>query len=222
MTFKEKYLSSETFDTDISLIYNELKENTSKKKQWVGTLEGSALIVTDFQDYFLRPVSHAFIPSAPALIPNIKLLTHFFRKYGRPVIFTRHVNNNENSAAMGYWWNDLLDEEHGFSRIYDGLTAQGDDILVKNQYDAFYKTNLESTLHAHGVLYPVICGVMTNLCCETTVRSAFVRGFRPVLPLDTTATYNRLLHLSTFRNLSFGFCPAMTMAEVMKILEKHE
>jgi nicotinamidase-related amidase len=59
---------------------------------------------------------------------------------------------------------------------------------------------------------------MTNLCCETTVRSAFVKGFRPVLPIDATAAYNRQFHLATFKNLSFGFTPLMTTIEVIERL----
>ncbi|MCX7994904.1 MAG: hypothetical protein N3A65_03905 [candidate division WOR-3 bacterium] len=40
----------------------------------------SALLVIDMQRYFLDKSSHAFLPSAPAIIPNIKKLIYFFRK----------------------------------------------------------------------------------------------------------------------------------------------
>lgn len=42
--------------------------------------ETSALLVIDMQRYFLDKSSHAFLPSAPAIIPNIKKLINFFRK----------------------------------------------------------------------------------------------------------------------------------------------
>ncbi len=103
--------------------------------------------------------------------------------------------------------------------LHEELNAPGDTILIKNQYDAFYDTELESILKENNVLYLVICGVMANLCCETTVRSAFVRGFRPVLPVDATAAYNREFHLATFRNLGFGFSPLMTTGEVIDKLK---
>jgi nicotinamidase-related amidase len=103
--------------------------------------------------------------------------------------------------------------------ITDSLNADADEILTKSQYDAFYGTDLEGILTRNNVLFPVFCGVMTNLCCETTVRSAFVRGFQPVLPIDATATYNHELHISTYKNLSFGFSPALTTDEVIKALK---
>ncbi len=42
--------------------------------------ETSALLVIDMQKYFLERNSHAFIPSAPAIIPNINKLIELFRK----------------------------------------------------------------------------------------------------------------------------------------------
>ncbi len=215
MLNKEKYLSSETFDKDISLIYNELDGDIRKTQRWDATIERSALIITDLQNYFLSPGSHAFIPSAPAIIFNIQKLADLFRKNNRPVILTKHVNTKENAASMAYWWNDLIPDGAPSSEISEDLILPGDTIVSKNQYDAFHETGLEAFLKENNVLYPVICGVMANLCCETTTRSAFVRGFRPVMPVDATAAYNREFHLATFRNLGFGFSPLMMTHEVM-------
>jgi len=220
MLNKEKYLSSETFDKDISLIYNELDGDIRKTQRWNATIERSALIITDLQNYFLSPGSHAFIPSAPAIIFNVQKLADLFRKNNRPVIFTKHVNTKENAASMAYWWKDLIPDEAPSAAIIENLILPGDTILQKNQYDAFHETRLEAILKENNVLYPVICGVMANLCCETTTRSAFVRGFRPVMPVDATAAYNREFHLATFRNLGFGFSPLMTSKKVIDTLRK--
>ena len=46
---------------------------------------------------------------------------------------------------------------------------------------------------------------MTNLCCETTARSAFIRGFDVIMPVDATAAYNYEFHLATFLNLAYMF-----------------
>ena len=216
---KEKYLSSETLETDISLIYNELKGSNDRNYRWNASYERSAVIVTDLQNYFLNPESHAFIPSASAVLPNIKKLISFFKEINRPVIFTKHTNNKENAASMNYWWKDLIPENSGDAELYAELGIPGNIILKKHQYDAFHQTGLEDLLRENGVIYPVICGVMTNLCCETTTRSAFVRGFRPMLPLDATAAYNREFHIATFRNLGFGFSPLMNTEEVINILQ---
>ena len=51
----------------------------------------------------------------------------------------------------------------------------------------------------------MICGVMTNCCCETTARDAFMRGFNVVFVSDATATTSADLHLSAIKNIAFGF-----------------
>lgn len=135
-----------------------------------------------------------------------------------PLIFTRHVNDLSDAASMNWWWNDLIRENTKAAFLVNAIDPGEDMVLVKSQYDAFYKTNLEEVLTSYKIEFIAVCGVMTNLCCETTVRTAFVRGFRPVLPIDATATYNRSLHIGTFLNLSFGFAPLMTTDEVINIL----
>jgi isochorismate hydrolase len=60
---------------------------------------------------------------------------------------------------------------------------------------------------------------MTHLCCETSARSAFMRGFEVFFPIDGTATYNRDFHLATLRNLAHGFATMTTVRELLIKLE---
>lgn len=51
----------------------------------------------------------------------------------------------------------------------------------------------------------IVTGVMTNLCCETNAREAFVRGFRVFFSTDATATSSEDLHVATLKNMAYGF-----------------
>ena len=93
-------------------------------------------------------------------------------------------------------------------------------IIEKTQYDPFYKTDLEKILNSQKVEQIIVCGVMTNLCCETVVRSSFVRGYEPFLPIDLTAAYNYAFHLSTIINLSFGFSVPSLSDQIFQAIEK--
>ena len=122
-----------------------------------------------------------------------------------PVIFTRHSNTKENARMMEKWWRRLISPHSHLWQIHKEFNLDGCILVEKNQYDAFYRTNLEKILEHHRVETVIISGVMTNLCCETTVRSAFVRGFQPYIPIDLTSTLNEILHLNTIINLAHGF-----------------
>ncbi|MBW6459574.1 MAG: isochorismatase family protein [Bacteroidales bacterium] len=219
MALKEKYLSSENLRTETAHIMDELFQDVKPAREYRTDISSTALLVIDLQRYFLEPENHAYIPSAGDILGNISLLAGFFRKQERPVIFTRHLNNDDDAGSMAYWWSDLIRENTRESELISEIKEQGDIVMIKSQFDAFYKTNLQDILLSRNVVYPVICGVMTNLCCETTTRSAFVRGFRPVMPIDATEAYNREYHLATFRNLCYGFMPLLTTAEVIQTLQ---
>jgi isochorismate hydrolase len=156
------------------------------------------------QEYFLRPDSHAFLPSAPAIVPIILALAAAFNKAGRPVIYTRHANRADDAGQMAAWWQELLTAEHPLGAITAALAPPADAVLEKSQYDAFFRTDLEARLRRNGTRQLVICGVAAHLCCESTARSAFTRGFAVFMVIDGTATLNRELHFSSLRALGHG------------------
>ncbi len=167
--------------------------------------EKSALLILDMQNFFLNQHSHAFIPSASAIVVNINRLLSVYRRYNLNVMFTRHINTNKDAKMMKKWWESFINPEDKESEIIDSLNSAESKIITKTQYDAFYKTELEHYLINNNIEQLVVTGLMTHLCCETTIRSAFVRGFTVFFPVDGTATYNMDFHKSSCINLSHGF-----------------
>jgi len=170
------------------------------------------------QNFFLDRKSHAFIPSAPAIIPVIEKLIKKYYEKNLTVIFTRHINNLKNVGNMKKWWKDLIKGNSRYSKIHKAIDTSQGIIIKKSRYDAFYKTELEKILKTKRVKQVVITGVMTNLCCETTARSAFMRGFDVFFVIDGTATYNYKFHLSTILNLSHGFAVPVLGENLIKNL----
>jgi nicotinamidase-related amidase len=179
---------------------------------------GTVLLVLDMQDFFVSPESHAFVPSAPELVPVIQLLAMEFKHYGLPVIYTKHLNTHDNAQMMGQWWRDVITADNALSRIHSGFDLSDSLVVEKTQYDAFYRTELGSLLEQLKTATVVVTGVMTNLCCETTARAAFVRGLRVFMPVDGTATMNMELHKATTLNLSHGFCRPVCTASITESL----
>ena len=179
-------------------------------------LQNSALLILDMQDYFLNPSSHAFIPSAPAIIGNIKRLKQTFNTADRPVLNTRHLNTESDAAMLHEWWSELIKVDDKLSELSDELTDPASQIINKTQYDAFYKTELNEILQNANISQVVITGVMTHICCETTARSAFVQGYQVFFPVDGTATYTETLHRATIQNLSHAFAEITTVDNLLK------
>jgi isochorismate hydrolase len=178
--------------------------------------EMSALLVLDMQEYFLRAESHAYVPSARAILPGLQALVKAWMRRGLPVIYTRHINTAENAAGMAGWWRELLSEENPLSAISSAFDTSTGEIILKSQYDAFYNTPLESRLRELMKTQVVICGVMTHLCCETTARTAFMRGFEVFFVVDGTATYNEDFHRASLLNLAHGFAALTLTADLVE------
>ena len=219
MSKKEEYFLLKTILSESGKIRNHIEKDVRKKTLQIQE-NYIALLVCDMQNFFLNQSSHAYIPSSNAIIPNINALIDVFLRFESPIIFTVHHNNIGNASMMKKWWKDLIPENSYESEISEKINTKNAVILEKHQYDAFYNTNLEEILNEKNIQQLVVCGVMTNLCCETTVRSAFCKGFEVFFPIDATAAYNYKFHLATFQNLAFGFTPPILTNELIEEIEK--
>jgi isochorismate hydrolase len=177
----------------------------------------SALLVIDMQDFFLHKQSHAYLPMAKKIIPNIQSLINAYHKSGLPVIFTRHaLKRGENPGIMKRWWKDVVMDSDKISGITESLDILKNDYVIrKTRYSAFYRTQLEKILKRNKIERVVITGVLTHLCCETTARDAFLRDFEVFFVADATATDNMDLHLSSLKTLSDGFAIPVTTKYIL-------
>ena len=178
---------------------------------------GAALLVIDMQIFFLDPASPSFTCGGLAILPNIRDLVDSFRSAGRPVIYTRHAHHPEglDAGIMGWWWKGMCREGTPESEIVPELAPRaGEKVVVKRRYSAFYNTDLETVLRCQGVRDLVISGIMTNMCCETTARDAYMRDHRVFFLADGTGSITEEMHVASLVNLAFGFAVIDTCRSV--------
>lgn len=166
---------------------------------WAPEEGRTAVLLIDLQEYFRGIIE--------PILDNIVRLISGTREKNIPLIFTQHGHSPRSDHGMlGQWWADLIIEGSAAARLIPELKAGKEDhIILKNTYSAFYETDLEEKLRSLKVRDLVIGGVMTNLCCETTARDAFIRNFRVFFLADGTSTISEEFHLSTLKNLGYGF-----------------
>ena len=212
---KEIYFTSESIHQKSTEMLKEVIDYRHRHANITLQPGSAALLVLDMQEYFLLPDSHAFIPSAPPIIPGLQSLVSIFSSHNRPVIFTRHLNTVEDAGMMSIWWKDLLQADSLGSGIISGLDTSHGVILNKNQYDAFHETLLKTLLQKKKIRQVIITGVMTHLCCETTARSAFIQGYVVFFVVDGTATYTESFHRGSLLSLSHGFAVPILVNEIL-------
>ena len=144
---KESYFNAQNIDQKAAEISQGLP--TYRENPRIPfSLRSSALLILDMQRYFLEPSSHAFVPSARAILPGIQALVQAYNKQKLPIIFTRHTNTEQDAGIMKRWWRDLIQENTPFSKLAAELDPTKGTVVRKSQYDAFYQTTLEETAAA--------------------------------------------------------------------------
>jgi len=187
----------------------------------------SALIIVDMQngfcheDGFMNKIGLDWTTSRDAVEP-VDRLAKAARAAGMPVFYTRYSLNADYSDAgllpevypqiveVGGMVRDTWD-----GAIVDELAPQpGDRVIDKTRYSAFYDTTLEEQLRELGIDTVIVCGVTTNVCVESTVRDAFFRDFRIVVPSDATAAVSPDLHEGSLNDFRYAFGQVVTTAEL--------
>lgn len=212
---KEAYFTENNSCNKIQTWKNVLLEYKEHWKEFHP--ENSALLIIDMQQYFLDKKSHAYVSSSPVIIKNVVQLLAAYRKKHLPVIFTFFAVKDGEENPIKNWWHESVSDGSSESKIVNILKPRpSEKVIRKNTYSAFYNTDVEQFLKQNGVKNIVMSGVLTNLCCETTAREAFIRNFDVFFLIDATAAYNEELHLSSLRTLSYGFATPVTTKDVLQ------
>ncbi len=197
---------------DLEKILKELEPYRERKA--VVHPKHAALLVIDIQIYFQRIVQ--------PILKNLLKVIQSCRQKEVPILFTQHGHTDATAdgGVLGEWWGEvILHGTEDWKFIPEIKIESKDRILQKKRYSAFFKTDLEKFLRSKGIQDLIISGVMTNLCCETTARDAFMRDYRVFFLIDGTATGKEDHHLATLKNLGYGFAYLITCDELIKNLK---
>ena len=87
--------------------------------------------------------------------------------------------------------------------------------VVKHKYDAFFETDMDAILRNSGVDTVIIAGTATNVCCESTARSAFFRDYNVAFPSDCNATFDDAMQEASLKTIDMFFGRVMPLEELL-------
>lgn len=141
----------------------------------------TALVVIDVQNIMFET------PGLPlyneeAVLKNIQTLIAKARTASVPVVYIQHTTEGIGS--------EFEKDSHNW-QIHPAIAPQdGDTVSLKYAYDAFLNTELDAKLKRLGATKLVFCGLQTEVCVDTTVRSALAHGYKSVLVGDAHSSYD--------------------------------
>lgn len=145
-----------------------------------------ALLIVDIQkDYFPGGRGELFEPEKAAA--NAKAVLDYFRSSGEEVIFIRHESEEKG--------NFLFSNGSEGTQIYPLLAPlENERVFTKRVPDSFLSNGLADYLKKAGVTELIVCGMMSHMCIDTTVRAAASRGYKVTVLEDACTTLDLSRH----------------------------
>jgi nicotinamidase-related amidase len=140
-------------------------------------MEKTVLLVVDVQKALAGWGPYNY----PELIKNISALLAKFRANKWPVIFIQHDGETGSPFEPGTEGWEIVDEI---------APKQGEPVIRKKFNSAFKDTRLSEEITKGGFTTIIIVGMQTEYCIDTTVRVAFEKGFRIIVPEGTNTTFD--------------------------------
>ena len=174
-----------------------------------------ALLVIDVQNEYFTGKLKVTYPSNS--LDNILKVMDYAQENNVIIIIIQHTNPSGDTFIRNS--NEWQIHSKIFEKSYDYL-------VEKTKPSSFYETNLEEILKKESITGVIISGYMTQMCCDTTAREAFHKGYYVEFLSDATGTIdvnNRVgsinskdLHKATLITQSLKFSNVISSDELMK------
>lgn len=141
-----------------------------------------ALLIIDIQNDYFEGGRMTLVGAEEASV-NANSILQKCREENIPVIYIQHINAREGAPFF-------LPDTDGINIHKNVKPLDNEKIIVKHWPNSFRETELLSYLNSLDIKELIICGMMTHMCIDTTVRAARDLGFTSLLIDDACATLN--------------------------------
>ncbi|HDJ26653.1 MAG TPA: cysteine hydrolase [Candidatus Bathyarchaeota archaeon] len=142
----------------------------------------AAVLVIDMLNDFVK--GSLKVPGASDIVPRIRELLSWARGRGMPVIYANDAHIRGVDAELKLWGQHAIRGTWGALVIDELKPEEGDFVVEKRRYSAFFGTDLDLLLRELGVDTLILTGLVTNVCVQHTAADAFYRGYKLIVVSD--------------------------------------
>jgi nicotinamidase-related amidase len=143
--------------------------------------------------------------STAEVIANAARLADAFRGTGAAVVLVHVATSPDGGDRLRAQVDETLPLRQlpaDFAEIVGELGPKDGDIVVtKRQWGAFYGTDLDLQLRRRGITTVVLGGIATNYGVESTARDGYERGYQLVLVEDAMSARSASDHAFAFARI---------------------
>jgi nicotinamidase-related amidase len=143
-------------------------------------MKPKALVIIDIQNDYFEGGANPLTGSLEASI-NAKRLLDDFRNKSLPIIHIQHFSTRADATFF-------IPNTKGVEIHENVQPIAGEKVIAKNYPNSFRETDLLDYLQSNSITDLIICGMMTQMCVDATVRAAKDFGFTCEVIGDACAT----------------------------------
>ncbi|WP_199554259.1 isochorismatase family protein [Sandaracinobacteroides hominis] len=213
-------------DRTAKQIFEEVMANPARTKFGFG--RKLAVVNVDFQNAYTRiDEFKTAYETDPRQIEYANRISDLARARGMPVIWT-HVAYMADASDAGVW-GTRTNTADSLQNIKEGSRRHqfdercridpNDAVYTKRMPSAFFETPLQSLLVWHGVDTVVVTGGSTSGCVRATAVDSLSRGYRTIVPIETTADKHASYHYANLTDLQLKYADVEPVQTVIDWLE---
>ena len=206
-------------------IFDDVMANPARARFGFG--QRLAIVNVDFQNAYTRLDRYkTAYETDPRQIEHVNTISGLARAVGMPVVWSRvGYADDANDAGVRGTRTDTPDSlqniKYGSDRhAYDDRCDihAGDTQFTKRMPSAFFETPLQSLLVWHKVDTVVVTGGSTSGCVRATAVDALSRGYRTIVPIETTADKLAGYHWANLTDLQLKYADVVPVDDVVQWL----
>lgn len=188
--------------------------------------ERSALLIIDMQNGFLSPMSAQCIQMAAATLPDCSAAAKKARQSGIPVFFIKRQyrsNGSDVEFARYSSWKEggsaMTPGSHGpISEEFppELQPQEGDYILVKPRFSAFFATPLDLILRRLGIDTVLLTGTTTPNCIRTTCYDALSLDYNTVILPECCSSQTKDIQCANLRDMKAAGAVLLPLSDFLQ------
>ncbi|MBU6427276.1 hydrolase [Patescibacteria group bacterium] len=159
----------------------------------------TALVVIDLQKGIVGRKTAPY-PSN-IVVKNAAVLADAFRKKNVPIFLVRVTPSPDKKDALRPIADVTMPTQAQATDWVEIVPEmgpkEGDFVITKHQWGAFYGTELDLQLRRRGIMTIVLCGISTNIGVESTARFAYEYGYHQIFAEDAMSAMSAEEHANS-------------------------
>ncbi|MGB9725271.1 MAG: isochorismatase family protein [Fervidicoccaceae archaeon] len=159
------------------------RENIAKILKFEADVKGrTAVLVIDMLKEFVT--GRLGSERARRIVSPLSEFLEKAREAGAFIIYVKDSHLPRIDFELRKWGDHAIKGSEDAEIVRELSPKEGDYVIEKRRYSAFFMTDLDLLLRELGVDTLILTGVSTDICVMHTAADAFYRGYRIIVPRD--------------------------------------